>query len=367
MGPAVKKSSTTNRPPETRSGAPSGQETRQTETAASGHVSAALTEMGQLYTPAMLAGILGVSVRVIRRWHRAGLLQAATEVLQLPYFDFAQVAAARRLARWMAQGATVQSIQQQLQLLRQRAAGAIGSDPAHCDWLTIVDLPISADGKRLILRAGEHYLEASGQLRFGFEEATDDVESTAAVLPFARSAGDTPAATDAAPNAAHPLPGDSGLSLEQMLDCAMSAEDVDDLTTAIDWYRSAMAAFGTSADLCFQLAELLYRGGDLAGARERYYVALELDGSLVEARANLGCVLAECGQPELAVAAFEGTLSQYADYADVHFHLARSLEDLGQPTRAVEHWQQFLELAPASPWAEEARQRLQQLSPLLDF
>ena len=96
-------------------------------------------------------------------------------------------------------------------------------------------------------------------------------------------------------------------------------------------------------------------------------MALEVDPTLVEARANLGCVLAECGELELAVAAFEGTLEQYADYADVHFHLARTLEDLGQTAGAIEHWRQFLLLAPASPWAEEATDRLGQLAPLLEF
>lgn len=328
-------------------------------------------DVGQLYTPAMLAEILGLSVRVIRRWHRAGLLQATTAVLQLPYFDFSQLATARRLTRWMAQGATVQSIQQQLQLLRQRAEqhGAASELPA--ELLTIESLPITAEGKRLILRSGDQYVEASGQFRFGFEatEPGDPQLSAPAVVPFQRTAGfglgsDRPSA----PSSTLPAAGASEiLSLQAMVDQALAAEDVDDLLTAIDWYRAAMAAYGANANLCFQLAELLYRGGDLSGARERYFVALELDASLVEARANLGCVLAECGQPELAVAAFEGTLEQYADYADVHFHLARALDDLGQSSRAIEHWQQFLQLAPASPWAEEATERLRQLAPLLDF
>ena len=35
-------------------------------------------------------------------------------------------------------------------------------------------------------------------------------------------------------------------------------------------------------------------------------MAIELDEDYVEARANLGCVLAEWGQRELAIAAFEG-------------------------------------------------------------
>lgn len=320
-----------------------------------------------LYTPALLAEILNVSVRVVRRWHRAGLLRATTQVMQLPYFDFSQLATARRLAKWMRQGATVQSIQRQLQLLRERAGDSIAAD-----LMTVEHLPITADGKRLVLRSGEHYLEANGQLRFGFQDGDDitaDSQTPSTVLfsiphgAWAASAASTATAASGTVQTA----GAAQLSLQQMVDAAVAAEDVEDLVAAIDWLRSAMAAWGASADLCFQLAELLYREGDLSGARERYFMALELEPNLVEARANLGCVLAECGQAELAVAAFEGTLEQFADYADVHFHLARALEDTAQSGRAIEHWQRFLELAPASPWAEEAALRLSQLAPLLDF
>lgn len=337
----------------------------------------------QLYTPALLAEILKISVRVVRRWHRAGLLRDTTQVMQLPYFDFSQLATARRLARWMQQGATVQSIQRQLHLLRARAG-----DSQLAELLTVDNLPITAEGKRLVLRSGDHYLEATGQLRFGFQDSDEprgEVDVPATLLFSATEACSLGAAGSIRRGASGHIDirrgasghissrrGASGyigeaLTLQQMVDAALAAEDEDDLPTAIDWLRSAMAAWGASADLCFQLAELLYRAGDLSGARERYFVALELDPGLVEARANLGCVLAECGEPELAVAAFEGTLEQFADYADVHFHLARALEDVGQSSRAIEHWQRFIELAPASPWAEEAVQRLSQLAPLLDF
>ena len=43
----------------------------------------------QLYTPAMLAELLGVSVRTVRRWQRAGFIRPVSEVMQLPQFDFA--------------------------------------------------------------------------------------------------------------------------------------------------------------------------------------------------------------------------------------------------------------------------------------
>jgi tetratricopeptide (TPR) repeat protein len=87
-------------------------------------------------------------------------------------------------------------------------------------------------------------------------------------------------------------------------------------------------------------------------------MAIELDDSLVEARASLGCVLVELGELEMAHSAFAGALGHHPDYPDVHFHMARLLDDMDRPLESESHWQRFLELAPKSPWAEEARERL---------
>jgi tetratricopeptide (TPR) repeat protein len=146
---------------------------------------------------------------------------------------------------------------------------------------------------------------------------------------------------------------------EEMVRIAAAYEDNGQLEAAAEMYRAALTAGGPRAELCFQLAELLYRLGDISAARERYYVAIELDEDFVEARANLGCVLAETGELELAVAAFQGTLTYHRDYPDVHYHLARALDALGRPDEAEEHWRTFLVLAPDSPWADEASARLE--------
>jgi tetratricopeptide (TPR) repeat protein len=98
--------------------------------------------------------------------------------------------------------------------------------------------------------------------------------------------------------------------------------------------------------------------GDLSAARERYYVAIELDEDFVEARSNLACVLAEQGDSALAEAAFRGALEFHPDYADAHYHLARLLDRAHRTSEAARHWQLFLNLAPASPWADEARERI---------
>jgi tetratricopeptide (TPR) repeat protein len=106
------------------------------------------------------------------------------------------------------------------------------------------------------------------------------------------------------------------------------------------------------------LAELLYRAGDLTAARERYYSAIELDPDHLQARASLGCVLAELGEHDLAVAALEGVLRQEPDYADGHWHIAGVLRDMGLTGDADHHLRRFLDLAPESPWAALARDRL---------
>jgi tetratricopeptide (TPR) repeat protein len=132
------------------------------------------------------------------------------------------------------------------------------------------------------------------------------------------------------------------------------------LQQAVEAYRTLLVAGGPVADVNFALADLLYRMGDLPAARERFYAAVELDEEYVEARANLGCVLAENNELELAVAAFQGALAFHPDYADVHYHLANSYDRLDQHSEAELHWHSFLALAPESPWADSARSRLEQ-------
>ncbi len=117
----------------------------------------------QLYTPAMLADLLHVSVRVVRRWHRMGLIKPAKVVMRLPYFDYAEVTTARQLAQWLAEGATVQGIQQQLADLAQLVPGEDGS---------ITQLSIIAEGKRLLLRKAEGLVESTGKCASTSERST---------------------------------------------------------------------------------------------------------------------------------------------------------------------------------------------------
>ncbi len=293
-----------------------------------------------LYTPAMLAKLLGVKVSVLRRWQRRGWIVPAREVRRLPYFDFQEVATARRLNELLAAGMSASEIEKKLAALARYLPGV---------KRPLAQLSIIVQGKQLLLRQGDEVIEPGGQLHFDFAEPAD--AQTPCVPASVAFASDVLAFDEAA---GAPVPTSPG----EMVQLAGQLEDEGHVEAAIEMYRAAMAAGGPSAELCFLLAELLYQVQDLTAARERYYTAIELDEDYVEARANLGCVLSELGDTDMAIAAFQGALLYHDDYADVHYHLGRILDEAGRADEAELHWRSFLRLSPTSPWADEARDRL---------
>ena len=289
----------------------------------------------QYYSPAMLAHLLGVSIRVIRRWHRRGLIRPVHCVHKLPYFDFEQVATARRLAGWIASGANPKTIEERLVDL----IGVLPNIARPLDQLSIL-----VEGKEILLRQDGGLLDLGGQLRFDFDAAgkPEPESSTESEQPSVLKFPDA----------------DRIVVDDELLQLAYEAEDSDDLETAVDYYHAILARDGPRADISFQIGELLYRIGHVFAARERFYVATELDADFVEARASLGDVLAETSQYQLAVAAYRGALSLHPEYSEVHLRLARTYEQMGMKNEATEHWLEFLRQAPNSPWAEEATQKL---------
>ena len=310
------------------------------------------SEVGKLYTPAMLAELLQVPMTTIRRWHRRGLITPTRQVKKLPYFDFEEITSARRIAALIASGMNSTQIEKQLSQLAE-----LYPDLQR----PLSQLSIIVEGRKILLRQGEGLVEPSGQKRLDFD--TVDVTD--------RSDDETPATISFASVTANGLQGvaeaESGFSVgasgqrtkTDFLQLAIELEDEGEFRSAIDVYRSLSLALGPSADVSFRMAELLYQVNDLAAARERYSMAVEFDEAFVEARANLGCVLVELGQTELALATFEGALEHHPDYPDVHFHLARLLDEIGSDQKAWQHWARFLELTPSGPWADEARLRIE--------
>jgi len=412
------------------------------------------SDVQRLYTPTMLARMVGAEAWTIRRWARRGWLRPVRQVRHVYYFDRDAAQAAQQLALLCAQGTSPHAIKTQIDSLRQRFPEA--GDPLHGpNWSVAAGRivyhgptgPAQADGQRLFgfsfspqvdlllvpktrskTRAetpaaaaaamssdgvgaggvgstgasfaataaaatgsssrtqwlfppeGEHAAgagaeraaaaaegscaaDASGQsVRAGAIESLA-TERRRPSGPEAKAGGEesydraaamTRTAAELLSGRKVALPTHAG----HLAHLAAELEDDGQWAAAAEMYRAAMAAGGPTAELCFQTAELLYRLGDLNGARERYYMALELDEEYVEARISLGCVLIELGQNDLAEAAFRGTLRYHPHFADGHYFLARLLDKRGEAAEAERHWRAFLDLAPDSPWADEARQRL---------
>ena len=121
----------------------------------------------KLYTPAMLADLLGVSVSIIRRWHRRGLIVPVREVHRLPYFDFQEVATARHLAQLLAAGASPKAIEKKLAQLASYVPDV---------ERPLAQLSVIVEGQQLLLRQGEGLVEPGGQLRIDFESLEEAQE-----------------------------------------------------------------------------------------------------------------------------------------------------------------------------------------------
>jgi len=298
-------------------------------------------DVKRLYTPVMLAELVHVPVRAVRHWYRQGHLRAERNVGRLPYFHFAEVSVVQRLAELRAAGCSLSQIDRKLAELTRLQP----ESPRP-----LAEASVVVAGRCLYVRRGEQLTEPNGQLVLDFAaypvgiDASGQGADAVAIIPISTGSRPKTAAIAA-------------LGDDDLRSLADDFEQCGELERAIEVYRAILMSGEITAEDHFSLADLLYQSGDLTAARERYYAAIELDENYVEARANLGCLLVEQGEFELAEAALRGALEYHPDFADAHYHLARLLDSQDQTQAASRHWEQFLDLAPASPWAEEALDR----------
>ena len=307
----------------------------------------------RLYTAAMMADVLGVSPAAVRHWVRGRLLLPVRQAASVTWFDFPQLVVGRQLARLLAGGLSLREIDDKLSGL------AAGDAPAAAR----VAERIVADGRRLSIRRDGRLLGSGGQMQFGFYTDQLGCHDDDTPRPVVELAGGSWTEIEPEPDGhgvAIPVAVgcDPHDSCADILDLADDLEAAGEFVEAAEALRAVLQAQGPTADVMCMLAELLYRAGDLTAARERYYATIELDAEHLRARASLGCVLAELGEHDLAIAALEGVLRQEPEYADAHWLMAGVLAEVGRHAEARQHLRLFLTLAPESPWAQAARDRL---------
>jgi len=293
-------------------------------------------ELHRRCTPAMLSRLLELPVHTIRRWERIGLIQAVSRVGRLPFFDFQEVASARRLAELVGAGVPVREIRDSLARL-ESVVGA-GARP-------LAQLEILASDRHLL------YRDKSGRLKTAGGQRVFDIAG-----PEQASQADDEALL-------HPaalLTDRSRWTAHEWFEEGRRLADQGELQQAVEALRMSLMDDPDAPEVQFSLAEVLYRLGNPRGAIERYHVAAELDHNYLEAWTQIGCILAELGQIDSAVEAFDIALDIHADVPDVHLHKAEALYQAGRWPEAVLHWQKYLEFDQTGPWAEATLKRLEE-------
>lgn len=292
----------------------------------------ATPEVRSQYTPAMLSQMLSVPVTTIRQWERTGLIRPVQRIYRLPYFDFQEVASARRLIDLLAAGVSRRQIENSLNEL-----SSVVGDVAR----PLAQLELLSSTRELGYRdAAGHLKTLAGQRLFDFDQLEEPPEPASLRMPDP-SEPTTPA----------------GCFSE-----ACRLLDLGEYAEAAGLFRRVLRTRPADAETRFQLAEALYRSGKAERASEQYLMAAELESDYVEAWTQLGCVALEIQDTALAEEAFRNALERHPDYPDAHFHLAQLLAESGRARDAVPHWRRYLEYDDAGPWAATARQRLEELA-----
>lgn len=277
----------------------------------------------RLYHLGELGQLLGIPDNRLREWVEAHLIAPVEWRDQVPWFDFAQVAAARNLCRLIESGISASRLRKSFRQLQQLQSGD-RPDLGVLAW-------VERGGRMLWRNERQQLVELGGQLHFDFGE------------------GESPDSLQ--------LP----LSRETAADCfalATQAEDASSWAEAADAYRRALRLGGPDATICFNLGNVLFSLGRREAAVERLWQAVEIDPGMTQAWNNLGVALTAVTQFDDARAAFRTALTLEPGYADAHYNLADTLEQIGWTTEAREHWAAYLNHEQKGPWAAHARRRL---------
>jgi tetratricopeptide (TPR) repeat protein len=296
-------------------------------------------EVRRLYTPAMLQVLLEVDVHVIRGWERAGLIRAVKKVYRLPYFDFREVNAVRRLNQLLEAGVPRKEIEASLRRLPQFSGGI---------ERPLEQLQLLAQDRHVLLR-DEHGLlnPGSGQRLFDFDpdasqpldaRSDDDCETSVPILRLAESSSQWTAR-------------------DWFVEGCRRHVD-DEISAAIEAFRLSLMTEPDNPEAHYYLAECLYRERHVRAALERFYVAAEEDHEYLEAWIQIGCLHRELEEPQQALDAFAIALNLHPEFAEAHYHQAEVLCELDREEEALPHFEAYLQHDSRGPWAERARNRI---------
>jgi tetratricopeptide (TPR) repeat protein len=273
------------------------------------------------YTAKKVAQLLGLSVRQINAWVRAGFLSPARGPDGAPLFSFQDVVLLRTAKGLMSARIAPSRVRRALARLKRQLP----------EGRPLTGVAIAAEGNRIVVRdGGARWNPESGQALFDFE-----------VAELARSAGeiarlDRPPTTEAAPS-------DEPGAADSLYEEGYAREDSGDVDGAIEAYREALAVDGEHIDALVNLGRLLHERGDAASAVRLYERALAIRADATAAF-NLGVALEDLERLREAAAAYESAVAADPRAADAHYNLAGVYERLGENAAALRHLRAYKQL-----------------------
>ena len=272
------------------------------------------------FTRAEILRLLDVTDKQLEYWER---LQLVRRRRGQRFYNFHDLISLRTVKQLTGQGVPAHRLRRAIAALEKQLATV---------QAPLSELRILSNGRDVIVEKGGTRLEPlSGQFVLNFE--TRELGDKVRVIPE-RTADEWFA-----------------LALELESDPETRAE-------AIDAYRRALEKNPRRMQALFNLGTLLYEQEHFEAAVACFRHAIDLEPNNPLAHYNIGCVLEEIDRLPQAKLHLESALRIQPDYSDACYNLALVCEKLGAYDEARTHWRKYIELDPASPWCDFARQRL---------
>ncbi|HUY80508.1 MAG TPA: tetratricopeptide repeat protein [Acidobacteriaceae bacterium] len=142
---------------------------------------------------------------------------------------------------------------------------------------------------------------------------------------------------------------------------AVRYEESGRIQEAVNLYEMILRREPRHAPSAINLGTIFYNQGEFMLAEKLYRQAVDADSNYALAYFDLGNVLDELHRMPEAIEAYLAAIRLVPKYADAHYNLALAWERLNEQRKALKHWQIYLKLDPAGPWANHARGQVQKI------
>lgn len=291
--------------------------------------------MSGIYSVKDVSRLFEISEGRLRYWDRSGILSPTGRTGRKKVYTFQDLIAIRSVKTLLDNGISLQKTRRILEKLKEAIPRS--SHP-------ISKLRVMSDAKTVVVADADREYDAdTGQLLLDFDVGTFEQEVVSKLPDKAEEERRKSA-------------------YEWYLEGCALDENPETVPYAEEAYHKAIHMDPTLANAYTNLGNLLYRKGATEDARVLYQKAIEVDQNQPEAHYNLGFLEFEGRHFNEASICFARAVALDDTFADAHFNLAITLFRLGKTEKAGIQLQTYLNLEPTGPWADVARQRLQELS-----